>query len=839
MTALRGRRGAGASGTGSVQRTFTARLLATTASISIAATAPALAADPGAAANRIAQAQTQGFDIPAQSLAPALLRFSRETGIELFFDDAIARGINSPGVRGSFTREDALRRLLSGTGLTYRFTNGNTVTLEKATAAAGEGVLQLAPVTVEGAFEGGRFGDAPPEQPGFKATYQTGSTKSATPIRETPQSVSVITRDSIEARQARDINTALELAAGVTSGLSSGGGPFAGPSPRVADQFSLRGQRLNGDRDVRIDGFAAGAQRNDFDLVAFERVEVVKGPSSMMYGQGSLGGFINLVRKKPQEVASASVVGQAGSFDTYRGEADLTGAFDENKRLLGRLSVAYDDSGSFIDGVESRRVVAAPSLEARVGDATRVLFQLLYQSDTFTPSLGIPLRRDGNEMKIPDISRSFYFGVPPSEKSTTHELMSTVRVDHQITDRWLTTLLLQGTANDRRGIADNYGYGFYAGGNTYVYASVVEHQTEAWAGELRLDGAFDAFGREHKVLVGIEANKRKQESRSGSAYLGTANIYADNFAAVGTIPGGSIPITFDSTARNTNRAAYGQFSLSVLERTKLLAGMRYDDAKQKVSDDIGGTSDEKHSRARTFRFGLTHDLTKQVTAYGTWAQSFNPVGELAADGQVLDPETGTGFEFGLKSEWLDRKLAATIAVFQQDLDNRPIPDPNNGPGQFFSISGGLQRTRGLEVEVSGSPYPGVTIGAAATWLDAEYIDDNDPNVGLTPPETTDRVSAVYASYELQQSFLKGFGLGATWINVGTRYAIQSNQNVTLDGYDRFDLHAFYRGIPGIDVAFQVRNVLDATYIERSNGVSGYGHYFGAPLSFLLRAEAKF
>ncbi|HET8728196.1 MAG TPA: secretin and TonB N-terminal domain-containing protein, partial [Alphaproteobacteria bacterium] len=238
-----------------VGRTFTARLLATTASVSMAA-APALAASSVAA--EVAQRETQNFDIPAQPLAQALLRFSRETGIELFFDDVIARGINSPGVRGSFAREDALRRILAGTGLTYRFTNANTATLQKPAAASGAGVMQLSPVTVEGTVEP-RFGDAPPETPGFKATYQTGSTKSPMPIRETPQAVTVTTRESIDARQARDINTALELTAGVTSGISSGGGPFAGPSPRVADQFSLRGQRLDGDRDVRIDGFAAGA----------------------------------------------------------------------------------------------------------------------------------------------------------------------------------------------------------------------------------------------------------------------------------------------------------------------------------------------------------------------------------------------------------------------------------------------------------------------------------------------------------------------------------------------------------------------------------------------------
>src|SRR5262245_58947340 len=152
----------------------------------------------------------------------------------------------------------------------------------------------------------------------------------------------------------------MELSAGAGSGTSSGGGPFAGPSPRVADQFSLRGQRLDGDRDVRIDGFSAGAQRNNFDLASFERIEVVKGPSSLLYGQGSLGGFINLVRKKPQAEFAVSASGQVGSYDTYRAEGDITGAFDSSEALRGRLVFAYDDSGSFIDDVHSRLAVVSP-----------------------------------------------------------------------------------------------------------------------------------------------------------------------------------------------------------------------------------------------------------------------------------------------------------------------------------------------------------------------------------------------------------------------------------------------------------------------------------------------
>src|SRR5690606_27965829 len=113
-----------------------------------------------------------------------------------------------------------------------------------------------------------------------------------------------------------------------------------------------------------------------------------------------------------------------------------------------------------------------------------------------------------------------------------------------------------------------------------VYASIVEHETEVWSGEVRVDGAFDMFGLEHRAIFGLEANRRNQDSRSGSAYLGTANLYAGNFASLGTVPGGSLPITFDVTDASQNRGAYAQVALSVTERTKLLIGGRHDEARQ-------------------------------------------------------------------------------------------------------------------------------------------------------------------------------------------------------------------------------------------------------------------
>ncbi|MCC6302565.1 MAG: TonB-dependent receptor [Gammaproteobacteria bacterium] len=814
-------------GVAPLRRAMRSPLFGVAFALSLGAVGQPVAAQPAAE-----DQARRSYDIPAGPLGAVLSRFAGEAGVVLSFDATLLSGKNSPGLQGVYGAEEGLAALLQGSGYAAsRNGAGYVLTPEP------EDALLLPAVNVEG-VEDARFGDAPREPGGLKAEYQTTATKSALPLRETPQSISVITRDSIEARQSLDLSSALELSAGVIAGSKT----FAGNSPRSGEGFTLRGQELDSGRDIRIDGFAAGGEHNNFDLAPFERVEAVKGPSSMLYGQGSLGGFINMVTKKPQAEPMLKVAAQAGSFDTFRVEADTAGALDADERVRGQAAVAYEDSGSFIDGVESRRAVLAPSLEWLIDDRTRVLAQLIYQDDKFIPSLGIALRQEGNKLVPPDVPRSFFFGVPSTEDSTASGLHMTVKVDRELSDRWLATLQLHRSRNRLMGISDSYGYGIDDAGNTYLYASWVGQEDVTWAGELRLDGRFEAFGREHRLLAGVERNRGDFLAWGGyTSSIGTANIYDGSLATAASIPARSLPRAYDGRVDSSNEAIYGQVLLSVLDRTKLLLGIRYDRAKlESVFNGLSATpGDTMDKKEPTVRIGVVQDLNESLTGYAVYAQSFNPVLDLSQNG-ILDPETGEGFELGLKGEWFDGQLGATVAVFRQELDNRPIPDPDPdlpSTAEFF-ISGGLQRSDGLELEITGTPRPGWTVGAASAWLDAEYIDRQDPNFGKTPGGTVKRQSSLYTSYELQGGTFKGLGFGATLLSVGDRIVL-TDENLFVDGYERLDLHAFYKGLPGWDFSLLVRNVTDEKYIERPNSAFLYSHFFGAPRSVLLRADYNF
>jgi outer membrane receptor protein involved in Fe transport len=316
------------------------------------------------------------------------------------------------------------------------------------------------------------------------------------------------------------------------------------------------------------------------------------------------------------------------------------------------------------------------------------------------------------------------------------------------------------------------------------------------------------------------------------------------------VPGGAAALPFDRDFNTTsdNQAAYGQVVLGILKGTRLMAGARYDQARQDRFDNISGTaSDSQTDRKLTKRFGITQDLSPNITAYASYAESFNPVDAQTVSGDFLDPETGKGYELGVKTEWLNRRLGATVAVFRQDLDKQPIPDRTAPPTVDASISGGLNRTYGLEIEVTGSPAPGFQVGLSAAWLNSKYVNPEDPNYGLRPYDSVDWMGSIFAAYEIQGGDWKGLGFNATVVAEGKRSASDSfnetmfgpgTTELFLPGYERLDLGVTYRGFDHWRLAFTVRNVTDEKYIERFRDVSG-SNYFGSPRAALFRAEYRF
>jgi len=774
---------------------------------------------------------TVHYNIPAGNLSQVLNRFASQSGIAIVMNDSELKDMNSSGLQGRYSLTQGFQKILSGTGLTARKT---AVGYSIESNANQSDVTALTPVEVTGKL-------TTVEPKGFKAEYQETATKMAMSLRETPQAISVVTRDSIDARQVTNLASALELTAGVSNnadtsgGLTATPGAFGGKSG-FDQKFIIRSQIA----DIRTDGFkvTSGLGGDDgVDLAAFERIEVVRGAPGL-YGRGSLGGFINKVRKKPKAEFDADISVHAGSFDTYRAEADITGALDNDNKLLGQMAFAYDNSGAFTEEIENERLLLAPSFSAEISDKTNLLVHFLYQKDEFDPNPGIPVQLVGDRITIlPQFnSRTELYG-RPGEKSEIDQYQAALTLKHELSDRWLASLNLHYSERENDFIQSGYAYVSF--GAVYFAGYKDKWERESWAGELRLEGTFDAFEQEHRVILGLEANEQEFTREFGKSYTGSIplNSFVNSPNHYPNYSKSDLPITINRRTELENQAIYAQFMLSLSERTKLLAGARYDDSDEHFRSSgvfSNNANDKANNKKFTKRFGLTHKFNSNFSAYGIYSESFDPILGRARNGP-LDPQTGEGVEAGLKTEWFDKKLGINLAIFRQELDKIPLVDPvdNN-----YSISSGLHRTDGIELEINGSPYPGWTLGGAASWSDNEFLEADDPNFGLAINGSVDKQFSLYTNYEFQSGDLKGLGLGVTYINVGDRNFISGSQ-IYADGYDRFDLHVKYKASPNWDANLLVRNLTDETYLDSVNPQLWGGSYWGAPRAAMLTVNYNF
>jgi len=668
----------------------------------------------------------------------------------------------------------------------------------------------------------------------LKAEVQTTASKMELSLRETPQSVTVITQESLKARQVFDFGQALELSAGVTQ--FSGTGPFGGQPGFGFNETTIRGIAIDSLNDVREDGYINSTYYAIPDMAIYDRIEVIKGPNSVVYGRGSAGGLINRIRKKPLAESQAELELTVGSFDTYRADVDLTGPLTSGGNIRGRLVGAYGDEGSFVDGVETQRTLLAPSLAVDFTPSTQVLLEGLYQRDNFIPATGFPLVSEpGGRFRAPNISRSLFVGVPNENDDRWNIYSGSAQIDQSLGDTWLATLRVAKSKTQSPIREDRYAYGLSDAGDTEMVRNDFSIDRDIWSGELKFSGDFTIADLPVKIATGVEFNDNDYHRRGAYAYLGFANIYQQDFAAA---PDAEVTPGFEYATHDKTQGVYLQAQVQPTSRLGVLLGLRYDSADSEYNAISEATLSQKKVHDVTGRAGVTYELSQQMSVYGVYAQSFSPVlFDVDLQGNILDPETGEIFEIGLKTEWFDRRLGVNTAAYRIDRENLPVAAITGPSEPPYSVSSGLQRSQGLEIEVNGQPVPGWDISAAYNWLDSEFKDPRDTFFGARPGGSARWQLGAFSSYELQGGPLQGFGFGASVFAIGDR-GLSPFQRGTLDGYTRVDLNFFYKGLPSYELALSVRNLLDERYVEgadRSNAIA----QFGSPTAWLLTVRYQF
>lgn len=573
------------------------------------------------------------------------------------------------------------------------------------------------------------------------------ATKTDTPLLETPQSVTVITREEFVDQGATNVQDALNYGAGIRSdayGLDSrtDSGRIRGGTP---DEY-LDGLRKN------FDYYTSNART---ELYTLERIEVLRGPSAMLYGQGSTGGVVNLVSKLPQATRSGEIGLQLGSWNRKQLQADFTGPINDDPRLLYRVIAVGRAADTQVDYVKDDRVVLAPSLTWKPTDRTTWTFQALYQKD-WTGSTAQFLPWSGMLTSNPNgrIGTARFIGDPDWDRYNTRRFSVGWLFEHRIADRWTIrqNLRYTDTYNDYRSTyADSFtlpgGWAADPIGERIIgrFATGSVTRTRLATVDQHVQGRFDTGPIAHTLLVGVDfAHYRKTGTSAfdGPSYYGGTAPDIDAYAPA--YPGAYTHPEFFDVARSSQRqlGLYAQDQMRWKDLV-VMAGFRHDKAKNQTAG-----QDDQDASANTKRIGVLYALPAGFSPYVSYSESFTPVANINA--QSFKPLRGKQWEVGVKMEPVNLPLVVNVAAYDLREINQLRQDPITNTYEQL----GATRAKGVEVEAKGTVAKQLDLIANYTYTDV------DATIEAVPMH----MASLWGRYRFALRDLGGFSIGA-----GTRY----------------------------------------------------------------------
>ncbi|MEV5034715.1 TonB-dependent siderophore receptor [Sphingobium sp. LMC3-1-1.1] len=646
-------------------------------------------------------------------------------------------------------------------------------------------------------------------------TPDTTALKIDAPLRDIPQTIDVIPDQVIRDQRALSMQDAVRNVAGI--GMATGDGQ--------RDQFVIRGNIAYG--DLFIDGVRDDALYFR-DLSNIERIEILKGPASVLYGRGSSGGLINRVSKKPGTEGGEIVVSY-GSWEDKRGEIDLGHVFTGNDVAV-RLTGAIERSDSYRDQGFLRREAIAPSVLFAPSDRTRILLQADYLRDRRVTDNGIPAFQG----RPVDVRASTYYGAANARAvdfSQSEVWSTTATLDHEFSD----TLKLHNALRyydytlDRQNTIPNVVN--EAARTVTLNRQSTDRAEHGWFNQLELSGRFSTGPLEHKLLLGFETGRQsKYELRIDRANIATVDLF-DPVLPVLPLEVAGTPGTHRTGVYKT-LGFYAQDMISLGEYWKALAGLRYDRFRQEVHQRIAGQPDL--ARTDTFwspRIGLVWQPTPAQSYYVSWNKSYQPSGEtfaLSTSSADIAPEKTINREIGAKFDLFDGKLSTTISAFNLKRSDIKATDPI----LLRVVPVGVQRTRGIEISAQLELSQGWQAIASYAYLDARIIrspalDSGVPIQGNRPTLTPVNSASLW----LMRSFGDRFGLGGGVNYVGDRQANLAN-SVVLPEYITADAMAWAR-LGKLKAQLNIRNIFDRDYFVSGHGTVGNLNMPGAPRSAML------
>ncbi|MBD2198070.1 MULTISPECIES: TonB-dependent siderophore receptor [Calothrix] len=652
------------------------------------------------------------------------------------------------------------------------------------------------------------------EQDGYRVQAASTATKTDTPLLEIPQAIQVIPRQVIEDQKVQRVADVLRNVSGVTVKTD-----YASST----DGYTIRGFDTNA--NLR-NGFRHDSFTSFTDTATLERIEVLKGPASVLYGQLEPGGIVNYVTKQPLSTPYYSATFSAGSYSYYRPEIDISGPLTPDNNILYRFVAAYENSGGFRDFAYKELYTFAPSLSVKLSDRTNLDLQYEYVNLNQSYDRGLP-----PITRTFDLPISFNLGEP----SDSYELYGNrvnVSLDHRFSQNWRfrSAVSVQTVDTARSNFQPvDFSNPFADDGRTVArrYNKVGDYSRDySWQNDLI--GKFKTGSIEHEVLLGFELGR----SEFGFPFFISYNV--PSLDILNPVYGAAIPTTFEEGFEgNTNTyrvGLYFQDQVALLPNFKLLMGGRLDfvNFRDEYKPDIINSNQtditERYYEKFSPRIGLVYQPTENLSIYASYTRAFKPNEyAIAFGGRPLEPETGTQYELGIKGEFLDDKLTATLAVYEITKNNVSTTDLNNPD---FNIAAGEVKSRGIELDIAGEILPGWNVIASYAHNDAYVSKDNSLPVGDRLTNAPRNSASLWTTYQIQAGSLKGLGFGGGLFFVGDREATLPN-TITIPSFVRTDATIFYRR-DNYQIGLNFKNLLDTRYYDSA----GFLLSPGAPFTVL-------
>ncbi|NMX63372.1 TonB-dependent siderophore receptor [Pseudomonas sp. WS 5059] len=792
----------------------------------------------------MAQSLPVVYQIQPGALGSALSLFATAANVTLSFSSEQTQGMTTPGLSGTYSVEEGLSRLLAGSGLQAQRQGNGTYIL--VPAVQGD-TLQLGATTISGL---GTTSEG-------TGSYTVASTQTATKLnlslRETPQTVSVITRQRIDDQNLRSIGQVLEQTPGINVQSPGSDRLYVFSRGLAIDNYQYDGM------PTTSFAFSQALPQALSDMAIYDRIEVLRGASGLMSGAGDPSGTVNLIRKKPTDTFKGYVSAGLGSWDLYRSEVDVSGPLTETGNLRGRAVAAYQQGNSFTDHLQQEKTIVYGVVEADLSETTLLTAGVEYLDNDpkgFSTT-GLPLL-DSNGKRL-HTSRS---DNPASRDSSNRQ--ESVNTFASIEQKLAYDWTLKVSANAMYGTRDydsiivgtTTGFVNAQTGNGLSYTATKGDNTQEQKGlDIMFSGPFQLMGREHELVFGF--NFQDYENRRN----GFGNLLADGTSNNGV---SGKPVNIYSWNNYAPHASYNfnreddnidQWQNGVYLATRLkpsdelsvilgarVSNYRYDASLHyNVANMVRFNTDDsvRVNGEVTPYAGVVYDLTPNHSLYASYTSIFKPQPYRDRSGRLLDPREGNNYEIGLKSDYYGGRLNTSVALFEVDLENDAVADGMvAGSDTLTAYAAKKTKTRGVDMEVSGELLPDWNL--AASYSHSVVKDEQHERVKSSIPADLVKVWTTYRlPGELERLTLGG---GVNW---------QSAINLTVDSwrfsqpakvkqgdYATVNLMARYQLTPQWSATATLNNLLDKKYISSLDG-NFYSGSYGEPRNFMLSTKYAF